>query len=56
MVNPCDTLVSKNHDLCLKNFPKTPAKEARMVVVPYVSATKSLMYVMMCTQPDLTFK
>src|SRR4051812_19513112 len=52
---PIDTPVIKNHGLSLKDCPKTPADKAKMASVPYASAIGSLMYAMVCTQPDLAY-
>src|SRR5438270_549399 len=52
---PIDTPVIKNHDLSLKDCPKTPADKAKMASVPYASAIGSLMYAMVCTRPDLAY-
>src|SRR4051812_49715967 len=48
-----DTPVMKNHGLSRNDCPKTPVDNAKMANVPYASAIGSLMYAMVCTQPDL---
>ena len=35
--------------------PKTPSKELRMKGIPYASAIGSIMYVMLCTRPDVAY-
>lgn len=40
--------VAKNYGLNYKDCPKTPADKMRIVIVLYASATKSLMYAVMC--------
>ena len=35
--------------------PKTPTKIERMRGIPYASAIESLMYVMLCTRPNICF-
>ena len=48
-----DTLVDKSLSLSLDMCPKTP--EEKKSRVPYASAVGSLMYVMMCTRPDICY-
>ena len=33
--------------------PKTPEKRANMDMIPYTSAIGSIMYVMLCTRPNI---
>ena len=35
--------------------PKTPEQIERMSRIPYASAVGSIMYVMMCTRPDMAY-
>ena len=35
--------------------PKTPQEKERMPRVPYANVIGSLMYVMMCTRPDISY-
>ena len=39
----------------LYQCPKTPEEKKRMQLVPYASVMGSLMYVMLCTRPDIYF-
>ena len=48
-----DTLVDKSLSLSLDMCPKTP--EEKKSRVPYASAVGSLMYVTMCTRPDICY-
>ena len=41
--------------LSVNQHPKTPAEIERMREIPYASAVGSLMYVMLCTRPDICF-
>ena len=41
--------------LSVNQRPKTPAEIERMIGIPYASAVESLMYVMLCTRPDICF-
>jgi len=41
--------------LSSKQYPKSPVEEEEMSRVPYASAVGSLMYVMICTRPDLAY-
>ena len=45
------------HAVALSKFqcPKTPEERESMRGIPYASAIGSLMYVMLCTQPDIYF-
>ena len=51
--NPIDTPIGKEESLSHVMCPKTSKK--REVMVPYFSAVGSLMYAMMCTQPDIRY-
>lgn len=35
--------------------PKTPEQRQHMEKIPYTSAVESLMYVMLCTRPDIVY-
>ena len=52
---PMDTLVDKSlslsHDMC----PKTLEEKEKMSRISYVNAVGSLMYIMMCTYPDICY-
>ena len=50
-----DTLVDKNLSLNRDMCPKTLEEKEKMSKVPYASAIGSLMYVMMCTRPDICY-
>ena len=50
-----DTPIAKGQYLSLEMCPKTPEELSRMARVPYASAVGSLMYVMMCTRPDICY-
>ena len=50
-----DTPISKGQTLSLEMFPKTPEELKAMARVLYSSVVGSLMYVMMCTRPDICF-
>ena len=41
--------------LCKEQCPKTEAEKEEMIYVPYSSAAGSIMYLMVCTRPDLAF-
>ena len=50
-----DTPVEKGLILSLYQCPKTDQEKEKMEDVPYASAVGSLMYVMLCTRPDICF-
>ena len=52
---PIDTPVAKNESLSLDMCPKTQDEKEKMAHVPYTNAVGSLMYAMMCTQPDICY-
>src|SRR5438046_3156709 len=52
---PIDTPITKNQDLSLKDCPKTLSDKTKMATMSYASAIGSLMYPMVCTQPDLAY-
>ena len=52
---PIDTPVEKGLTLNLDQYLKTNQKKEKMRVIPYVSGVGSLMYIMLCTQPDICF-
>ena len=41
--------------LSKEQCPKTPQEKESMNQVPYASAVGSLMYVMLCTRPDICY-
>ncbi|XP_060190804.1 secreted RxLR effector protein 161-like [Lycium barbarum] len=51
--SPVDTPISKGHALGSQMCPKTPEEKEKMSRVPYRSVVGSLMYVMVCTRPDI---
>ena len=53
--NPIDTSIGKGESLSLAMCPKTSKEKEVMSRVPYSSAVGSLMYAMMCTQPDICY-
>ena len=52
---PIDTPMAKNEILTKDMCPKTPEQIERMRNIPYANAVGSLMYVMLCTRPDICF-
>ena len=52
---PIDTLVENGSSLYLDKCPKTDKEKKRMSTVPYAEAIGNLMYVMLCTRPDICF-
>ena len=52
---PMDTPIAKGQSLSLEMSPETLQKKERMAIVPYANAIGSLMYVMMCTRPDISY-
>ena len=52
---PIDTLVEKGSALYLDQCPKKNEEKKRMSIVPYAKAIENLMYVMLCTRPDICF-
>uniref|UniRef100_A0A2N9F2G9 Reverse transcriptase Ty1/copia-type domain-containing protein n=1 Tax=Fagus sylvatica TaxID=28930 RepID=A0A2N9F2G9_FAGSY len=52
---PIDTPISKNESLSKNMCPKTQDEQEKMARVPYANAIGSLMYVMMCTRPDICY-
>jgi len=52
---PVDTPVEKGITLSLDQCLKTDKEKERMSSIPYASAVGSLMYVMLCTRPDICF-
>ena len=52
---PIDTSIEKGHTLSLKGCPKSEKEKREMARVPYASAVGSLMYAMLCTQPNICF-
>ena len=51
MDTPVDKSLSLSRDMCSK----TSEEKGKMSRVPYASAVGSLMYVMMCTRPDICY-
>ena len=43
------------NSLSVNQWPKTPAEIERMRGIPYALVVGSLMYVMLCTRPDIYF-
>ena len=52
---PINTHVEKGSALCLNQCPKTDEEKKRMSTMPLVKAIRNLMYVMLCTRPDICF-
>ena len=52
---PVDTPVEKGLTLSLEQCPTTDDEKQKMSNVPYASTVGSLMYVMLCTRPDICF-
>ena len=52
---PIDTHVGKGSALCLDQCPKTNKEKKCMSTMPYAEAIGNLMYVMLCTRPDICF-
>jgi hypothetical protein len=52
---PIDTPMEKGCTLSLDQCPKNDEEKNQMSKVPYASAIGSLMYVMLCTRPDICF-
>jgi hypothetical protein len=52
---PIDTPIAKNESLSQNMCPKTQDEQEKMARVPYANAIGSLMYAMMCTQPDICY-
>ena len=52
---PVDTPVEKGLTLSLDQCPKIDKEKEAMSSVPYASAVGSLMYAILCTQPDICF-
>ena len=52
---PIDTPVAKNESLSLDMCPKTQDEKEKMAHVPYANTVGSLMYAIMCTQPDICY-
>ena len=44
-----------NSNYIAKDSPKEPVEKQAMANVPYSNATESLMYLMVCTRPDLAY-
>ena len=52
---PIDTPIGKGDTLSLDMCPKTQEEKEKMAQVPYSSAIGSLMYTMICIQPDIYY-
>ena len=50
-----DTPIAKGEGPSWRMCPKTPQEEEYMKKVPYISVVVSLMYVMICTRPNICF-
>ena len=50
---PMDTPVERNLSLSLDMCTKTLEEKGQMSKIPYSSVVESMMYVMMCTRPDI---
>ena len=55
MKNSKRCLISIRHEISLSKSmsPKSPKERANMDRIPYVSAIGSIMYVIICTRPDI---
>ena len=52
---PIGSTLPENCRLSGKQSPKTKAEKADMMKVPYASVVGSIMYAMVCTQPDIGY-
>ena len=52
---PVGSTLPTNCKLSGKLSPKTKAKKAEMMKIPYASTVGSLMYAMVCTRPDIGY-
>jgi len=52
---PVDTPVENSLTISLNQWPKIDKEKAMMNNVPYTNVVGSLMYVMLCTRPDICF-
>ena len=52
---PIDTSIGNGDTLSLDMSLKTQEEKEKMVRVPYSNAIGSLIYTMMCTQPDICY-
>lgn len=52
---PINTPVSKSEVLSQRMCPKTPQEKEQMRKFPYANAIDCLMYIMMCTRPDICY-
>lgn len=50
---PVAVLLAKHFKLSLSQCPMTEVEKSQMVNVHYVNVVGSLMYLMVCTRPDL---
>ena len=53
--NLIETPIAKGEGLSLQMCPQTSDEKSEMEGVPYSNAIDSLMYAMMCTQPDICY-
>ena len=53
---PVGSTLPTNCKLSGKQSPKTKVDKGEMMKRPYASAVGSLMYAMVCTQPDIGYK
>ena len=52
---PVHTPMAKGDKFSLKQYPKNEFEHKKMQKIPYASAVGSLMYVQVCTRPDLAY-
>jgi hypothetical protein len=52
---PIDNPIAKSESLCLDMCSKTQDEIEKMARVPYANTVGSLIYAMMCTQPDICY-
>ena len=53
--NPIDTPFARSENLSKEMSPKTLEEKRKMSNVPYSNVVKSLMYVTMCTRPNICY-
>ena len=54
-LRPATTLLASYFKLSSKKCPQSPKEEKEISPIPYASVVGSLIYVMICTMPDLTY-
>ena len=52
---PVGSTLPTNYKLNVKQCPKSEKEKAELKKIPYASVVGSLMYVMVCTTPDIAF-